>query len=112
MPLKQRLQHLKSTRTASVEFFKKRKIEASSLLNLAVLQINKNKLSTGDSSDMESEFGTWFWNKNANKIDMDSEKRKVSDIDKKDLEKEQSRIEQAVNPKVFKVEIQWNKKGK
>ena len=100
MPIKRRLQHLKAARAASVESFKKRRLEASSLPNSARLQIDNDKLSTGDTSDTDGESGIWFWNESANETNSDSED-----------EEEQSRTEQAVSPKPSKTEIRWNKEG-
>lgn len=40
-----------------------------------------------------------------------SEEGEEGDIDEGDWEEEQSRTEQAVSPKVSKVEIRWNKEG-
>lgn len=108
MPIKRRLQHLKAARAASVESFKKRRLEASSLPNSARLQIDNDKLSTGDTSDTDGESGIWFWNENANETNSDFEDK---DVDEDDWEEEQSRTEQAVSPKPSKTEIRWNKEG-
>ena len=75
MPIKRRLQHLKAARAASVESFKKRRLEASSLPNSARLQIDNDKLSTGDTSDTDGESGIWFWNESANETNSDSKKK-------------------------------------
>lgn len=43
---------------------------------------------------------------------MNSKIKEKSDIDKKNYEKEQFRIKQAVSLKIFKAKIWWNKKKK
>ena len=85
MRLKRQRQHLKAAKTASIESFKKRKLEASSLPRSAQLQIDDDKLST---SDTEGESGIWFWNESANETDSDSEEE--GELDEKDWEEEQS----------------------
>ena len=80
MPIKRRLQHLKAARAASVESFKKRRLEASSLPNSARLQIDNDKLSTGDTSDTDGESGIWFWNESANETNSDSEDEDEGDV--------------------------------
>lgn len=85
MPLKQQLWYL--ARAASS---KKRKSEASSLFNLPQPQIDKDKLSTGDTSntgDTQGVSGTWFWNQSANKTESDSEEEDESEIDEKNWRK-------------------------
>lgn len=66
MPSKRRLTQLKSARAAAVLSSKKRKVEASLVLNSAQLEIDDDKLSITDTSDTEGESGTWFWNESAN----------------------------------------------
>ena len=73
MPSKRCLTQLKSARAAAVLSSKKRKIEASLVLNLAQPEIGDNKLSTTDTSDTEGEFRTWFWNESANESGSDTE---------------------------------------
>lgn len=53
---------------------KKREVKASLVLNLAQFEIDDHKLNITDTSDMESESGTWFWNENANESGLDTEK--------------------------------------
>ena len=73
MPSKRGLEQLKSARAAAVPPLKKKKSEASSVLNSAQLEIDDDKLSTADTSDTEGESGTWFWKESANESDWDSE---------------------------------------
>lgn len=79
MPSKRRREQWKSARAASLEVFKKRRLEASLLPNSAQLRIDDRKLSTADTTntddtdDMDNESGTWFWNKSANETDSDTE---------------------------------------
>ena len=109
MPSKRQRAQRNAARVASVEVFKKRRLEASPLLNSEQLNTDDNKLSTIDTSDDESDSAeTWFWNESANETDSDSEEEGCNNVDKKDLGKKQSRMEQAVDPKV---ELKWNWKG-
>ena len=83
-----------------------RATEASPLLNFEQLNTDDNKLSTIDTSDDKSDSAeTWFWNESANEIDSDFEEEDCNNVDKKDLEEKQSRMEQAVSPKI---ELKWN----
>lgn len=86
MQLKQQRQHLKVTRTAFIESFKKRKLKASLLSKLAQPQIDNDKLRIDNTSNMDREFAIWFWNESENEIDLDSEKE--SKLDEKDWEEE------------------------
>ena len=108
MPSKRQRAQRNAARVASVEVFKKRRLEASPLLNSEQLNTDDDKLSTIDTSDDESDFAeTWFWNESANETDSDSEEEGCNNVDEKDLGEEQSRMEQAVSPKV---ELKWNRK--
>ena len=98
----------KSARAASLEHFKKKRVEASLLSNSAQLRIDDNKLITADTTDTE---GTWLWNESANETDSDTEEEGNGDIDEIGLEGDESRTEEAVGPKVHKVKLRWNKKG-
>ena len=112
MPSKRQRAQRNAARAASVEIFKKRRLEASSLLNSVQLNTDDDKLSTTDTSDNESESAeTWFWNESANETDSDSEEEGCDDVDEKDLEEEQSKLELAVSPKSTEVELKWNRKG-
>lgn len=86
-----------------------RKSEASSLLNSTQLKINDNRLSTTDTSDMESNSEVWFWNESANETDSDSEEEEAGNEDESDTEIEEPRTEQAVIPVVCKKEVKWNR---
>ena len=88
MPSKRQRKQQNATKAVSVEFFKKRRLEASSLLTSVQLDINNNKLSTTDTSNEEAESGTWFWNESINKTDSYSEEEGCSDVDEDDLEEE------------------------
>ena len=106
MPTKRRLNQLKSARALAVEACKRRKFEASLVVN-SQPEIEDDKLSTADTSDTEVESGTWFWNDSANESDLDTEEGEDGDENESNLEMEESR---AVSPKVRK-EIKWNKEG-
>ncbi len=108
MPSKRQRAQRNAARAASVEIFKKRRLEASSLLNS---DTDDDKLSTTDTSNNESESAeTWFWNESANETDLDSEEGGCEDVDEGDLEEEQPKMERAVSPKSSKVELKWNRK--
>ena len=109
MPSKRQREQRNAARAASVEFFKKRRLEASSPLNSVQLDTDNDKLSTTDTSDEEVEPGTWFWNESANETDSDSEEEGSGDVDKDDSEDEQSKMKQAVS--LSKIELRWNKRG-
>ena len=106
MPSKRQRAQRNASRVASVEVFKKRRLEASPLLNSEQLNTDDDKLSTIDTSDDESDSAeTWFWNESANETDSDSEEESCNNVDEKHLEEEQPRMEQAVSPKI-EVEIE------
>lgn len=111
MPTKRQRELRNAARAASIESFKKRRLEASSLSNLAQLHVDNNKLSTTDTSNEEAESRTWLWNESANETDSDSEEESSSDVDEEELEEEQSRTKQAVSPKLCKIEVKWSKEG-
>ena len=76
MSSKRRREQWNSARAASLEVFKKRRLEASLLPNSAQLRIDDRKLSTADTTntdDTDNESGTWFWNESANETDSDTE---------------------------------------
>lgn len=108
MWLKRQRQYLKAARTASIESFKKKKLEASSLPRLAQLQIDDDELSTDDISNTEGKAKIWFWNESTNETDLNSEEE--NKLDKKDWEEEQSSTQQDISHKASKIEIKWNKK--
>lgn len=69
--------------------FLKRKLEASSLSNSAQLQIDNDKLKTGDTSNTEGESGIRFWNERVNETDSDPEEE--GELDEGDLEEGQAK---------------------
>lgn len=95
MPTKRQREQRNAARAASIEFFKKRRLEASTLPNSAQLNTDNDKLGTTDTSDEEAKSRTWFWNGSANETDSDSDEEGSGDVDEEDLEEEQSRTEQA-----------------
>ena len=116
MPSKHQREQLSAARAASVEFFKKRRQEASSVHNLlqqppSVHNDKPNTIDTSpaDTSD-EEETTTWFWNESANETDSDEEEEDVGDVDGKNLEG-QSKTEQAISHKASQVELKWKKEG-
>lgn len=102
MVLKCRHNHLKATRRAFVASFKKRKFEVNSLLISNQYEIDDNKLSTNNMSDMEDDSWTWFWNGSANESDSDFEKGDDNDINNEDLEKKHSKTKKEASRKVLK----------
>lgn len=115
MPSKRQREQLSAARAASVELFKKRRLEASSVHNLlqqpSVHNDKPNTIDTSpaDTSD-EEETATWFWNESANETDSDEEEEDVGEGDGKDLE-EQSKTEQAVSHQASQAELKWKKDG-
>lgn len=75
MPSKRKLEQLKKARAASVQSFKKRKLEASSLPNSAQLLIDDDKPNTSDTIDTEAEFGAPVGNEGVNEGYEASEER-------------------------------------
>ena len=91
MPSKRRLDQLKSARAAAVQAYKKRKFEASSVLNVH-LEVEDDKLSTTDTSNTEGESVTWFWNESANESDSDTEEEEDEDEEGEDEDEEERMI--------------------
>ena len=114
MPSKRRLNQLKSATANAVQACKKRKSEASSVLN-ANLEIEDDEPNTTDTSDTEGESGTCFWNESANESDSDTkgdgEDEEEDDEKEPDSEVEESRTVEEVSPEVPKKEIKWNRGG-
>ncbi len=87
-----------------VQACKKRKSKISLVLN-AHFEIEDNKVSTADTSDIGNESGTWFRNKCANESGLNIGKREYDNENESDLEVEESR---AVSPKVPRKKIKSN----
>ena len=112
MPSKRQRAQRNAARAASIQTFKKRRLEASSPLNSEQLNTDDDKLSTIDTTDNDGDSAeTWYWNESANETDSDSEEESCNNVDEEDLEEEQSKMEQAVSPKNTKVDLKWNRKG-
>ena len=113
MVSKRRHDHLKAARKASVALFKKRRSESSLFPTLDHCKINDNKLSTTNTSNMEDDSQTWFWNESANKSNLDSEEEDNhrSDEDDENLEEKHSKTKEETSCEVLKQELKWNKKG-
>ena len=115
MPSKRQCKQLSAARAASVELFKKRKLEASSVHNLlqqpSVYNDKPNTIDTSpaNTSD-EEETATWFWNESANETDSDKEEEDVGEGDGRDLEV-QSKTKQAVSHQTLQAELKWKKDG-
>lgn len=93
-----------------IEYFKKRKLEASSLPKSAQPRIDDDKLSTDDTSDTEGESGIWFWNESADEIDSNSEEE--GELDERYWREEQPGTQHDVSCISSRIEIKWNKEGK
>lgn len=63
-----------------MRFLKKKRLESTSVQS----QIDNNKLNTTDISNIEGK-KVWFWNKSANKTNLNIEKE-GEDVDLKDME--------------------------
>ena len=109
-PIKRQLAHLKKARLASVEHFKKQKLERSQSTNTEQLRIDDDQLRTSDTSDTEDREGFWFWNESANETDSDSECSGESDEGELDCGPE-SRTEKEAVLETRPGEIQWNREG-
>ena len=79
--------HLKRARPASVEHFKKQKLEQTQSLSAEQLRINDNQLNTSNTdgtSNIEDK-DTWFWHKSANDLESDMEDDRYFDKEESDL---------------------------
>ena len=110
-PIKRQLAHLKNARLASVEHFKKQKLERSQSTNTEQLRIEDDQLRTSDTSDTEDREGVWFWNESTNETDSDSECSGKSDEEELDCGPEESRTEKEAILETRPGEIQWNREG-
>lgn len=117
MPSKQRLDYLKSARATTVQASKKKKSKASLILNVH-LEVKNDKLNTINTSNIKGKSRTQFWNKNANKSYLDTEKEEDEDEEKKNEDKEkkddnqeeeESRTQKVVSLGILKMEIKWNR---
>ena len=105
IPTKRHVNQLKLVKDLVVETCKKRKLEASLIIN-SQPKIKDNILSMVDMSNMEDKSETWFWNDSTNESNSDIEEGEDSDTNESDLEVKKSR---KVSLKICK-EIKWNKK--
>ena len=94
MPSKRRLKQLKSARDASVQSFKKKKIEASQIL---MEPETDNELDTADTIDMESQSETCYWNESPAENDSDPEEEENYNVKERTGQSEagQSEAEQS-----------------
>ena len=93
MPSKRQRDQRNSARAASVLTFKKRRLEASQLPKLVQPQPDDN---TNNTSDMEGESRTWYWNESANKIFSNIKEEGYSNIEEEDetkTEESETKIE-------------------
>lgn len=108
MPSKRKLEQLKKARAASVQSFKKRKLEASSLPNSAQLLIDDDKPNTSDTIDTEAEFGAPVGNEGVNEGYEASEERGHYHAEELGFE---ARTEGAAKLESCPKEIKWNREG-
>ena len=100
MILKRCCDQLRAAREAFVTLFKKIFSEANLFSTSDQREINDNKLSITDMSDMKSNSGTWFQNESVNESRSDSREKK-NDVDKKVPEEEQSKTGKESSLEVF-----------
>ncbi len=112
MPSKRQRDQWKNARAASLQTFKKRKEESSSIQNLVQPQLDDDKVNTSDTSDTESESGTLFWHESANERDSDSEEEEYSDVEEPILEEDQPSHEGSTRLESQPKEVKWNKEKK
>lgn len=109
---KQQFNQLKSAKTAAVQAYKKRKFEASSVLN-TVHEVKDNKLNVINISDTEGGSRIWFQNKSANGSNLDIEKDENSDKneneEKRNQKEEESKTQETVSLDIPKLKIKQNK---
>lgn len=96
-------ERLKFVLAASFKVFKKKRSEASPLLNSVQLKVNDFKLSTFNITNTEGESGIWF-SERPNETDWDVEKKKKKNHGV-NLKDDEFRTEKAVSFKVHKGEI-------
>ena len=94
MPSKRQLDQLKSAKAASVQSFKRKKIEASQILTEPESDDKHNTIGdepdTADTTDTESQSETWYWNKSGVENDTDPEEDEYYNGKKLDEEAEQN----------------------
>lgn len=111
MPSKRQREQQKAARAASALTFKKRRLEASSILDLSQLETDDNRLSAADTSNTQGESGTGLGNVSTNGSDLDAEEEGHLDGDGLDLAMEKYRTEPAASLRVPPAEIKWNADG-
>ena len=116
--IKRQLAHLKKAKLASVEHFKKQKLEHQTH-DTERFRINDNQVRTSDTYDtddtndtddtkeVEEEGKTWFWHESANESESDTEDE---DGGYSDPEGEESRTEKETPLLKQPKEIHWDKK--
>lgn len=108
MPSKRQLDQWKNSRTASLQTFKKRRQDSSSVPNLVQPNLEDNKANTSDTSDTsdtEGESGTWFWHESADESESDS------DEEEPNSEGGQPSYEGSAKLESQRKEIRWNREG-
>ena len=71
-----------------MKFLKKRRLEASLLFNLELLNRKDNKLSIINIIDNKRDFAkTWFWNESANKTISNFKEKDYNNVNENDLKK-------------------------
>ncbi len=103
IPSKRQREQRNAAKTASNDYFKKRRSEASSLPILV-------QLKTDDITDTQSKFANWFWNE-AYETNSNTKEGENDDIDELDFEMERPTTEWAVSCEGGRIEIKWNREG-
>ena len=115
--VKRQLAQLKKARLASVEHFKKQKLEDQTHHTEQLRIDNQVRTSdthntddtndTEDTKEVEEEEETWFWHESANESESDTE----DDGGYSDIEREESKTEEEAAPPKPPKKIHWDKKG-
>lgn len=111
MPSKLQRDQWKNARAASLQTFKKRRQDSSSLPNLVQPHLDDDKANTSVTNDTEGESETWLWHESANESDSDSEEEGYSDVEEPNLESGQPSHEGSTKLESRPKEIRWSKEG-
>lgn len=107
MPSKRKLEQLKKARAASVQSFKKRKLESSLLPNSTQLKTDDDKLNEIDTIETEAKSGTLFGNEG----DSAYGEGRHSNAEEPDFPGEQLSNEGVAKLEGCSKEIKWNREG-
>lgn len=99
--------YLKAAREVFVMLFLKKRFKANLFLTLDQYKIKNNKLNITNTSNIENDFQIWFWNKSANKsnLNLKKEGNYENDRENENLEKKHSKTEGKTSSEVLKQEL-------